>query len=69
MNKTKNKKNVVHYWGKPFETKRKVVSTLERLQIESVVCSRNEILVVTTSGNLHFISYSIDSMVNKVCLR
>lgn len=39
------------------------MSTLERLQIDSVVCSRNEILAVTTSGSLHFISYSIDSMV------
>lgn len=65
MNEIKNKKNVVHYWGKPFhsDTKRKVISTLERLHIESVVCSRNEILVVTSGGTLHFISYSVDSVV------
>jgi len=65
MYEIKNKKNIVQYWGKQFypETKKKVILTLERLHVESVVCSRNEILVVTTSGNLHFISYSIDSLV------
>lgn len=70
MNEIKNKTNIVQYWGKSFypETKNKVTSTLERLHIESVVCSRNEILVITTNGTLHFISYSIDSMVIKICL-
>lgn len=65
MHEIKNKMNIVQYWGKQFypETKKKVILTLERLHVESVVCSRNEILVVTTSGTLHFISYSIDSLV------
>ncbi|XP_060835591.1 E3 ubiquitin-protein ligase HERC2 isoform X3 [Rhopalosiphum padi] len=64
MHEIKNKKNIVQYWGKQFypETKKKVILTLERLHVESVVCSRNEILVVTTNGTLYFISYSIDSL-------
>lgn len=70
MNEIKNKKNVVQYWGKSFysETKKKVISTLERLHIESVVCSRNEILAISKEGYLHFISYSIDSMVIRINL-
>ncbi|XP_050428032.1 E3 ubiquitin-protein ligase HERC2 [Adelges cooleyi] len=62
-NEIKNKNHIVQYWGKEFipETKKKVTSTLENLLVEAVACSRNELLVVTTSGKLHFISYSTDS--------